>query len=125
VEVRVNLPLDRTMAVLRDSRVMVLPLLGEDIPCGHVTLVAAAYLGVPTIATRSKGIDDYIRHEQTGLIAPPGDARAIAEAATRLLAEPELRCRLGHNAQREAEATFTEANYLRHFDAFIGRPKPR
>ena len=39
-----NLPLSATMNILGHSRLMALPLVGSDVPCGHVTLVAAMHL---------------------------------------------------------------------------------
>ena len=45
VRVRLNRPLDETNNIIKFSRFMVLPLRGSDVPCGHVTLVNAMFLG--------------------------------------------------------------------------------
>ncbi len=41
VEVRASIPLRQASNIIGNCKFMVLPLLGEDVPCGHVTAVAA------------------------------------------------------------------------------------
>ncbi|NIP82505.1 MAG: glycosyltransferase, partial [Gemmatimonadetes bacterium] len=48
-----------------------------------VVLIEALALARPVIASRAGGITDIVRHEETGLLAPPGDASALATAITR------------------------------------------
>jgi glycosyltransferase involved in cell wall biosynthesis len=43
----------------------------------------------PTVATRVGGMPEAVRHEETGLLVPPRDARALADAILRMLREPE------------------------------------
>jgi glycosyltransferase involved in cell wall biosynthesis len=61
--------------------------------------------GAPVIATTAVGAaaGGLVRHEQTGLVVPAGDAAALAAALRRLHADPGLRARLGA-AGREAVA---------------------
>lgn len=72
---------------------------------GLVFLEANA-CGTPVIGARSGGIPDAIQHGTTGLLVPPSDAEALADAAARLLTDPERAERLGrqgrHRAQHEA-----------------------
>ncbi len=53
--------------------------------------------GVPVIATTAVGAvaGGLVRHEETGLVVPAGDAAALAAALRRLHGDPELRARLG------------------------------
>ncbi|MBT2771760.1 glycosyltransferase family 4 protein [Halomonas sp. ISL-60] len=51
-------------------------------------------LGVPVIATDVGGIPDIVKHEQTGLLIPSGDADALANGILRLRQEVPLRQRL-------------------------------
>ena len=53
--------------------------------------------GVPVIATTAVGAaaGGLVRHEQTGLVVPAGDAAALAAALRRLHDDPALRARLG------------------------------
>jgi glycosyltransferase involved in cell wall biosynthesis len=70
----------------------------------------AFHQGVPVIATDAVGAaaGGLVRHEQTGLIVPAGDADALAAALRRLREDAALRSRLGA-AAREAVAAYTPA----------------
>jgi glycosyltransferase involved in cell wall biosynthesis len=61
----------------------------------------------PTIATRVGGMPEVIRHEETGLLVPPGDPEALATAILRLIDNRELGCRLGEAGHALALAEYT------------------
>lgn len=58
------------------------------------TLLDAFAAGVPVVATRAGGIPEVVRDGETGLLAEPGDAAALAGHVRRVLADAELRGRL-------------------------------
>ena len=60
-----------------------------------VSLLQAAAAGVPIVASRAGGMPEAVRHEQNGLLVPPGDRVALDAALRRLLDDPALRGRLG------------------------------
>lgn len=65
---------------------------------GPVRLAEMLAAGVP-VATQAVGeYAAYVRHDETGLLAPAGDLTALAGAAVRLLRDPDLRGRLGARA---------------------------
>lgn len=72
-----------------------------------VVLIEALVHGVPVVASESGGIVDIVQHERTGLLVPPGDARALAAAIERLASDPALRQRLARDGLRHAGATFS------------------
>ena len=53
--------------------------------------------GIAAVASRLSGIPELIRHEETGLLIPPGDDVALAEALLRLSRDADLRRRLASN----------------------------
>ena len=80
-----------TEEVLRKSSVLVLPSREEGF--GLVLLEAMA-AGVPVVATRVGGIPEIIADGENGLLVDREDPEALAEAISRILADPELRRRL-------------------------------
>jgi colanic acid/amylovoran biosynthesis glycosyltransferase len=77
-----------------------------------VCLMEAAACGVPVVATCVGGIPELVIDGQTGLLTPPGDARALASALERLLVDSDLRKRFGAAARKRAEAKFSVVNQV-------------
>jgi glycosyltransferase involved in cell wall biosynthesis/peptidoglycan/xylan/chitin deacetylase (PgdA/CDA1 family) len=96
-------------AELRRAHVLVAPSVPtaegkrEGIP---VVLMEAMSSGLPVVASDLSGIPELVVHEVAGLLTPPGDAPAIADALQRLHADPELRARLGAQGRARVEAEF-------------------
>jgi glycosyltransferase involved in cell wall biosynthesis len=78
----------------------VLPSLNEGM--GRA-LIEAMSAGLPVIASRVGGIPAVVSHERTGLLVPPGDAGALADALRRLLDRPEWAAQLGMAASRSMD----------------------
>jgi glycosyltransferase involved in cell wall biosynthesis len=51
-------------------------------------------------------VEELVRHGETGLIAAPGNAAAIAEALAQLMREPELRERMGQDGNIRVRTFF-------------------
>lgn len=80
-----------------------MPALGEGF--GLVALEAGAS-GLPVVATDVGALPEVVTHLQTGIVIPPGDPDALAEALTALLRDQPLRRRLGQAAAERAKARF-------------------
>ena len=74
----------------------------RDAGLGLSTMEAIA-CGLPIVATDIPAMRRLIAHERTGLIVPPENPDALAQAALRLLQDPALASRLSQNALRTAE----------------------
>ena len=61
-------------------------------------------LGLPAVASATGDIPDLIEDGRTGLLVPPGDAEALADAVIRVLTEDGLAARLGAAARLRYEA---------------------
>lgn len=69
-------------------------------------LLEAAACGVPVISTDLPGCREAFLAGETGLAVPPRDAGALADAVLALLADPELRKRMGQKARSFVEERF-------------------
>ena len=69
--------------------------------------------GLPVIATTAVGAaaGGLVRHEETGLVVPPGDARALAAAIRRLHDDAPLRARLGAAGRAAVAAGHSHADW--------------
>jgi phosphatidylinositol alpha-1,6-mannosyltransferase len=67
-----------------------------------IACVEASLRGKPVVGGRSGGIPDAVVDGETGILVDPLDPADIADAVTRLLAEPELAARLGGAGRRRA-----------------------
>ena len=119
VKVHTNLPLRAAMNILGHSKLMALPLVGSEVPCGHVTLVAAMHLGRPVIVTDSTGIADYVENGVTGLTVRMGSAIELKRAIEGLLRNEEFSKKLAQNGTRFAAAYCSEQSIARHFHGWV------
>lgn len=55
---------------------------------------------LPVVASRIGQLEDVLEHGVNGLLCPPGDPEALADALDRLRHDPQLRARLGREARR-------------------------
>lgn len=94
--------LPQVLALAREHDLFVLPTLpGEGVP--RVLLEAMAS-GLPIVVSDVAGVPTLVQHEVNGLLVPPADPAAIAEAAERLIRDDSLRQRLIATGNRAARA---------------------
>jgi glycosyltransferase involved in cell wall biosynthesis len=72
-----------------------------------MVLLEAAACGRPAVASRVGGIPSAVLDGETGLLVPPGDAEALAEAVTVILNDDDLARSLGTRAAERARAEFS------------------
>jgi starch synthase len=104
--------------VLALCDLFVLPSLGEHF--GRV-LIEAMATGLAVVATDAGGVPEIVSHGETGLLVPPADPRALADAVVRLLKEPGLAMCLGAAGRRRAEAEFSLSRHVEAVEALYER----
>jgi glycosyltransferase involved in cell wall biosynthesis len=104
VDVRLNLPHDQTLSLIRAARVFALSSRQE--PFG-IVLLEAAYFTIPVVATRVGGVPEVVADEVSGLLVPADDVAALANALGRVLDDESLARRLADNARERTLNEFT------------------
>jgi glycosyltransferase involved in cell wall biosynthesis len=91
--------------------VLALPSLYEGMP---LTVIEAAAMAVPVVATAVDGTPEVVRDGETGHLVPPADPPALARALLALLGDPDQARALGQAGRRRALERF---DVRRHVEA--------
>jgi glycosyltransferase involved in cell wall biosynthesis len=97
-------------ATLRDCDVFVLASAPDDRGASDVfpTVIAEAMAtGKPVVSTTVAGIPELVANGETGLLVPPRDARALADAMEQLARDENLRLNFGDAGRLRIEQKFT------------------
>ena len=94
------------------AAVVAVPLVPNDFQAGVTTLLEAMSMGKAVVVSATEGQRDIVVDGETGILVPPGDSVALARALERLLDDPSERARLGRNARRAVEASFSLEAYV-------------
>jgi glycosyltransferase involved in cell wall biosynthesis len=84
---------------------------------GLTVVLEAMASGRPLVVTDNPGMSDYVEHGVTGLLVPPDDVEAFAEALRQLLADTDRARAMGAAAAERARAELTSAG----MSAVLGR----
>lgn len=106
-------------SVLGGAALSVVPISSTETASGQVTFTTSMRMGVATVATRCVGTVDYLRDGETGLLVPPGDARALRRAVETLWRDEALRRRIAEAGRRHADEHFSDEAAGRHLAAVI------
>lgn len=105
-------------ALLAEADIFALPTWGrwrmEGCP---VALLEAMACGKACVATNIPGSRDLVVHGKSGLLVPPENPDALAEALHALVSSPDLRRRLGYAARRRVEQHYTIEREVRDHEA--------
>jgi glycosyltransferase involved in cell wall biosynthesis len=94
-------------AAIERAAVVVVPSMGEGF--GMVALEAMERAR-PVIAAAIGGLGELVRHGETGLLVPPGEAEPLREAIVRLAGDLELARAMGEAGRRRALARFLQTS---------------
>lgn len=99
-------PVRNVAALLREIHILTLPsTYREGLP--KVILEAMA-CGRPVVATDIPGCREAVLDEKTGLLVPPHNPQALAQALARLIADKALRARLGEAGRARIISDFSD-----------------
>lgn len=86
-----SIPHADLMALFRAADIVVVPSTHEGL---GLVVLEALLAGTAVVAAAAGGIPEVIEDDVTGLLVPPADAQALADAIERLVADPDARTRL-------------------------------
>jgi len=105
---------DDARQIVRSADVVVLPSVrGEGLP---LSLLEAAAMGKPAIASQLAGLPEIIVDGETGYVVQPADPEALASRLGKLLADACLRERMGRAARARAQELFTRDRRAREIE---------
>jgi glycosyltransferase involved in cell wall biosynthesis len=99
--------------ILACCDVAVLPSKAEGLPNAVLEYMAA---GLPVVASNVGGNSEIIENGETGLLVPPLDAHALADAILRLLRDPALARRLAQHGRGHVQQNFSYERLVRDVD---------
>ena len=85
-----------TPALLKSADLFVFPSLWEG---QGLILFEAIFAGAPIVASRTGGIPEVVEDGVTGILVPPGDASALAQAILNAFSDSERTARLARSAR--------------------------
>ncbi len=110
---------DDTTRLIAAADLFVLASHHEGLP---VTVMEALTLGVPVVATAVGGLPEAVATEVNGILVPPGDASALADAIQRAL-EPATHARLVEGAEGTGDR-FSNAPAVASIEATYASLRP-
>ncbi len=91
-----------------------------------IAVLEAMAMRKPVVATRTGGLPEIVRDGETGVLVPPGDPDALANAVTRLAQDPPRRRKLGEAGRDRVAVHFTVDAMMERlasdYGALIGKP---
>jgi glycosyltransferase involved in cell wall biosynthesis len=112
---------DDVRPYLTQAQVVVLPSYREGFP---KSLLEAAAMGKPLIATNVPGCRDIVAHGVNGLLVPPRDPQKLAQAMLALADDPTLRVAMGQAGRARVKELFDETIVIRETLGVYARVLP-
>jgi glycosyltransferase involved in cell wall biosynthesis len=90
--------------LFQQSSLVVLPY----VEASQSAVIPVAYaFGRPVVASKVGGLPEVVDHGQTGLLVPPGDSDALAEAIISLLRDRDTRHQMGRQALEKTKGALS------------------
>jgi glycosyltransferase involved in cell wall biosynthesis len=85
------------------------------------SILEAMAVGLPVVTTDVAGTSELVLDGQTGYVVPQGDVDRLAQAMVTLVADKQLRQRLGHAGRERIECEFSFTHRLQRIEELYAR----
>lgn len=99
-----HVPWHELAALYRRATVFVMPSYYETF---GISVIEAMAFGLPVVAANVGGLPEVVEDGVTGILVPPKDSKALAEALVQLLRDPDLSARMGRAGRERVRSEFT------------------
>lgn len=106
------------LSVLATASIALCPSVEQEVL--PTTILEAQGMGIPVVASRIGGIPAIVHDRATGLLVPPGDVTALADALSAVLDNPLLADSLGEQGQRLVREGYTFEHVGEQFVRALG-----
>ena len=115
-------PFEKILEAYTRADLFVLPCViaengGRDISPN--ALIEAMAMGLPVISTQLSAIPEIVEHGVSGVLVPPNDANALADAMRQLMENEPLRRALGVRARERVAARYDARKNVQQFVALF------
>ena len=108
---------ERVLALMRDVDAVVVPTRNAELVEAQGLVIAESmFAGTPVIATSGGGAEDHVQHMANGLLVPPGESAAIADALRHLMHNPTAASAIGEAGRAYAREKLSWQACARAFD---------
>lgn len=108
---------DLLLRLYANADIFVLPSLAD---CFPLVVQEAMAAGLPVVASDVGAINEAVVHGETGLLVPPGDARALGLALATLANDARQRVRMGRRGRTLAETKYDSTANARKILGIMG-----
>jgi glycogen(starch) synthase len=105
-------------ALMNSATLVVMPSREDPFP---LVAIEAALMARPLVAARVGGLREAVVHGETGLLVPPEDPSALADAFARVLDHPKFARQLGEAARTWALTTYSWERFVDAYDDLYQR----
>jgi glycosyltransferase involved in cell wall biosynthesis len=91
-----------------------------------LAIIEAMAVGLPVVASDVGGIPEVVVHGETGILVPPGDSAALADASIALLQDPAARRAMGRAGRQRVLREFAPEGQVARIESVLARvARPR
>jgi glycosyltransferase involved in cell wall biosynthesis len=109
VEVTAFVPHAQARDLLASATVVALATRPNEHVSGVTVALESMSTGRAVVVSDTPGMSDYVEHGVTGLLVPPQEPQALADAVLQLVDDPDEAARMGARARARVESSFSTA----------------